>query len=57
MVSMPACRVATNRLICRILYAAEKLERDFFMTAEEAMAFGVVDDVIQERTSLQPERK
>jgi len=33
----------------------ETLERDFFMTAEEAKSFGIVDDVIQERASLQPE--
>ncbi|MBP8718085.1 MAG: ATP-dependent Clp protease proteolytic subunit, partial [Candidatus Atribacteria bacterium] len=30
-------------------------DRDFYMTAEEAKAYGIVDEVITKRTGLQKE--
>lgn len=30
--------------------AGERLERDYFMTAEEAKDFGIVDEVLQHRS-------
>ena len=35
--------------------AEEVLERDFFMSAPEAHAFGIVDEVIQQRPPLEEE--
>ena len=40
---------------CLGLPAEEVLERDFFMSAPEAHAFGIVDEVIQQRPPLDEE--
>lgn len=37
--------------------AEEVLERDFFMSAEEACIFGIVDEVIEQRPKTIPEQE
>ena len=34
--------------------AEERLERDYFMSAEEALGFGIIDEVIQQRPQATP---
>ena len=33
------------------------LERDYFMTAQEAVEFGIVDKIVQKRTDTQSDAK
>jgi len=34
------------------VFAAKALERDYFMTAEEALQFGIVDKILESRPKL-----
>lgn len=36
------------------LSSEERLERDYFMSAEEARSFGIIDEVIQQRPQATP---